>query len=142
MASALLLSGCSLPGLGGPSEQTIRIATLDTVESEIWGYTLAHMIEHYTDLETELVTNLGSTMVLHQAMMQEEVDITATRYTGTDIAGVLNYEDVTDPEEAMQIVQQEFDELFNQTWQNPMDLTIVTRCLSQKHLQNKRILSM
>ncbi|GAK04441.1 LOW QUALITY PROTEIN: osmotically activated L-carnitine/choline ABC transporter, substrate-binding protein OpuCC [Geomicrobium sp. JCM 19037] len=117
MASALLLSGCSLPGLGGPSEQTIRIATLDTVESEIWGYTLAHMIEHYTDLETELVTNLGSTMVLHQAMMQEEVDITATRYTGTDIAGVLNYEDVTDPEEAMQIVQQEFDELFNQTWQ-------------------------
>lgn len=59
MASALVLAGCSLPGLSGPSEQTIRIATLDTIESEIWGYTLSHMIEHYTDLETELVTILG-----------------------------------------------------------------------------------
>lgn len=112
----LILSGCALPGLSGSSENTVRIATLDTVESEIWGNILSQMIEHYTDLNTELVTNLGSTMVLHQAMMQDEVDITATRYTGTDIAGVLKYEDITDPDKAMEIVQREFEEKFNQTW--------------------------
>ncbi|MFD1066138.1 osmoprotectant ABC transporter substrate-binding protein [Oceanobacillus locisalsi] len=116
LLSVLLLSGCSLPGLSGPSENTIRIATLNTVESEIWGNTLAQMIEHYTDLDTELVTNLGSSMVFHQAMMQDEVDITATRYTGTDLEGVLNYEGITDPDQAMEIVKKEFDEKFDQTW--------------------------
>lgn len=116
LVSSLVLSGCALPGLSGPADSTIRIGTLDTVESEIWGYTIAHIIEHYTDLEAELITNLGSTIVQHQAMMQEEVDITATRYTGTDIAGVLNKGGITDPEEAMEIVQHEFKEQFNQTW--------------------------
>ncbi len=116
IASSLVLSGCSLPGLSGPADSTIRIGTLDTVESEIWGYTIAHIIEHYTDLEAELITNLGSTIVQHQAMIQDEVDITATRYTGTDIAGVLDMAGITDPEEAMKIVQREFEEQFNQTW--------------------------
>ncbi len=116
LAPLLVFSGCSLPGLSGPSENTIRIGTINTVESEIWGHVVSQMIEHYTDLETELITNLGSSIVQHQAMLQEEVDITATRYTGTDIAGALNMPDITDPDEAMEIVQREFQEQFNQTW--------------------------
>ncbi|MBB6448412.1 osmoprotectant transport system substrate-binding protein [Geomicrobium halophilum] len=116
LAPTLILSGCALPGLGGPPDSTIRIGTLDTVESEVWGYTIAGMIEHYTDLETELITNLGSSIVQHQAMVQDEVDITSTRYTGTDIAGVLDMDGITDPDQAMDIVQKEFDKQFNQTW--------------------------
>ncbi|QDI92581.1 osmoprotectant ABC transporter substrate-binding protein [Salicibibacter halophilus] len=116
LATMLLLSGCALPGLGGPSDSTIRIGTLDTVESEVWGNIIAQMIEHHTDLETELITNLGSSIVQHQAMMNDEVDITSTRYTGTDLAGVLDIEGVTDTEKAMEIVQEEFDQQFNQTW--------------------------
>ncbi|GAF13756.1 osmotically activated L-carnitine/choline ABC transporter, substrate-binding protein OpuCC [Bacillus sp. JCM 19045] len=116
LAISFVFSGCALPGLSGPAESTIRIGTINTVESEIWGHIVGQMIEHYTDLETELITNLGSSIVQHQAMMQEEVDITATRYTGTDIAGLLDRPDITDPEEAMEIVQREFTEQFNQTW--------------------------
>lgn len=112
----VLLSGCSLPGLTSATENTIRIGTLGTSESEIMGEMLSIMIERETDLNTELVTNLGSSIVQHQGMTTGDLDLTSTRYTGTDIAGALNMEPEKDPEKAMEIVQREFEERFDQTW--------------------------
>src|SRR5699024_12104606 len=56
----MLISGCSLPGLGGPSKDTIRIGTLNTSESQIMGQVLKQLIEHHTDAKVSMINNLGS----------------------------------------------------------------------------------
>ncbi|VEF47929.1 glycine betaine ABC transporter substrate-binding protein [Bacillus freudenreichii] len=112
----VITSGCSLPGLGGPAKNSITIGTLDTSESQIIGHIVKLLIEHHTDAPVSMVNNLGSSIVQHKAMLSGDVDITATRYTGTDLAGVLGMEPVKDPKEALEIVQREFQERFNQTW--------------------------
>ncbi|MFJ5622534.1 osmoprotectant ABC transporter substrate-binding protein [Peribacillus loiseleuriae] len=112
----VFISGCSLPGLSGPAKNTVTVGTLGTSESQIMGNIVRLMIEHYTDVHVEMVNNLGSSIVQHKAMMSGDVDITATRYTGTDLAGALGMEPVKDPQEALEIVQREFEERFDQTW--------------------------
>ena len=116
LSLSFILGACSLPGLSGAPENTIRIGTLNTTESQIMGQVVKQLIEHETDLEVVLVNNLGSSIVQHQAMLDKQVDITATRYTGTDLSGALGMEPVNDPDEAMKIVQKEFKERWDQTW--------------------------
>ncbi|MFD2923655.1 osmoprotectant ABC transporter substrate-binding protein [Halobacillus naozhouensis] len=136
-----LLSGCSLPGLSGPAEKTITIGTLGTAESAIMGNMVRLMIQHYTELQTEMVTNLGSSTVQHEAMMSGEVDITATRYTGTDLVGALGMDPITDPDKAMKIVKREFQKQFNQTWfdsygfANSYAFTVKSELAEKKNLE-------
>lgn len=112
----VLLAGCALPGLAGTSKDTIKISSLTQSESEIMAYVLAIMIERETDAQTDLVTKLGSSIVQHQGMLQGDIDISSTRYTGTDIAGALGMEPIKNPEKALETVQEEFQERFDQTW--------------------------
>ncbi|SFE24730.1 osmoprotectant transport system substrate-binding protein [Lentibacillus persicus] len=112
----LMLAGCSLPGLAGTSQHTIKIGSLTQSESETMAQMLAIMIERETDAKTELVTKLGSSIVQHQGMQRGDIDISSTRYTGTDIAGALGMEPIKDPEEALQTVKHEFQQRYNQTW--------------------------
>ncbi|HLQ96064.1 MAG TPA: osmoprotectant ABC transporter substrate-binding protein [Pseudogracilibacillus sp.] len=118
-AIVLLLSGCSLPGLGGTSANTITVGSLNTSESTTMAYIIKYLIEHETDQHAEIVGNMGSSIVQHQAQTQGEVDITSTRYTGTDLPGALDMDPVTDPDEALDIVQTEFEDQFDQTWFDP-----------------------
>lgn len=112
----VMLAGCSLPGLASTTKDTIKIGALGTSESQILAEMLAIMIERETDADTELVTHLGSSIVQHQGMMRGDLDMTSTRYTGTDLSGALGMDPVTDPDEALSIVTREFQERFNQTW--------------------------
>ncbi|EAF6700318.1 osmoprotectant ABC transporter substrate-binding protein [Listeria monocytogenes] len=116
LTSSLFLSSCSLPGLGGSSKDTIRIGAMATTESQIVSNILKELIEHDTGLKVEIVNNLGSTIVQHQAMLNGDVDITATRYTGTDLVGPLGEEVIKDPEKALAAVKKGFEERFHQTW--------------------------
>ncbi|WP_188433102.1 osmoprotectant ABC transporter substrate-binding protein [Kroppenstedtia guangzhouensis] len=111
-----LVSGCSLPGLSGPSHNTVKIGTVNTTESAIVSHIVRLMIEKETHLNVEMVENLGSSTVQHQAMTNGDVDITPTRYTGTDLTGALAMEPEKDPEKALQRVQKEFYKRFDQTW--------------------------
>lgn len=113
---SFLISGCSLPGLSGPADKTVKVGTMDMSESQIMGQIIRLLIEHYTNIQVEMVNNLGSSIVQHQAMLGGEVDITATRYTGTDLTGALGMEAVMDSKEALEIVQREFNKRFEQTW--------------------------
>lgn len=115
----MLLSGCSLPGLGSSSKNTITIGALNTSESTTVAYIIKHLIEHETDYSADIIGNMGSSIVQHQALEQGEVDITATRYTGTDLPGTLNMDPVTDTDKALSIVQEEFEKRFDQTWFDP-----------------------
>lgn len=113
----VLLSSCSLPGLpSGNSKNTISVGTLNTSESQILGGMVKEMIEQNTDLKVNMVNNLGTSTMMHQAMLNEDVSISAARYTGTDLSGALQLEPEKDPDKAMEIVQHEFKKQFNQKW--------------------------
>ncbi|PLR67364.1 osmoprotectant ABC transporter substrate-binding protein [Bacillus sp. UMB0893] len=113
---SILISGCSLPGLSGASESTIKIGAQNLTESEILANMISQLIEHNTDLNTELIKNLGSNYVQHQAMLGGDIDISATRYSGTDLTSTLGKDAVKDPEKALKIVQDEFEKEFGYKW--------------------------
>ncbi|MDN4495274.1 osmoprotectant ABC transporter substrate-binding protein [Ureibacillus aquaedulcis] len=111
---SLLISGCSSPN--NKEDDTIKIASLVTTESQIIAYIMKYMIEHYTNEETEIINNLGSGTVVHQAMVNGDVNMSAVRYTGTDITGALKAKPIKDSDEALTFVQKEFTKRFNQTY--------------------------
>ena len=88
------------------------------------GQMIRQLIEHYTDLDVVMVNNLGTSTIVHQAMVDEQIDISATRYTETDLTGALKMEPEKDPEKAMEIVQREFQERRDQPGSTLMGLKI------------------
>ncbi|MGY3777575.1 osmoprotectant ABC transporter substrate-binding protein [Isobaculum melis] len=117
LCAMLLLSGCSLPGLGGGSDKnSIKVTALSTTESQILSYMIKDLVEHETDYKVEIIGNLGSAYVNHQALVNKEADISSTRYTGTDLMGVLGLPAEKDTAKALKIVQKEFDERYDQIW--------------------------
>src|SRR5699024_12700546 len=95
VACLFILTSCSLPGLSGSSKNTITIGTLNTSESMTVAYIIKGLIEHHMDEKVNIIGNMGSTIVQHQAHEQGEVDITATRYTSTKLPGKLKKELLT-----------------------------------------------
>jgi len=118
LVGLVLLSGCHLPGLGGGAKdgQTIRVGSLATTENQILANLVKEMIEHYTDDKVVLINNLGTSTVAHNAMINGDIDISAGRYTGTDLSGTLNLPAEKDPKKAFEIVSNEFDKRYHQTW--------------------------
>jgi osmoprotectant transport system substrate-binding protein len=137
----LMLTGCSLPGLSSTSKDTIKIGALGTSESHILAEMLAIMIERETDANTDLVTHLGSSIVQHQGMVRGDLDITSTRYTGTDLSGALGMDPITDPAKALNIVRHEFLEQFDQTWaptygfENSYSVAVTTEFAEENHIE-------
>ena len=140
LSAALLLGGCSLPGLSGASDDTIKIGAQSMTESEIIANMLAQMIEHNTDLNTALIKNLGSNYVQQQAMLGGEIDIAATRYSGTDLTSTLGMEAEKDPKKALSIVQKEFEKRFHYKWfdsygfENTYAFTVTKELAEKDHL--------
>lgn len=113
----LVLGSCSLPGLpGGNNKETISVGSMSTSESQILAGLVKEMIEHYTDINVNIVNNLGSSTVMHQAMLNGDVSISASRYTGTDLSGALKLEPIKDPKKALKKVQDEFHSRYDQKW--------------------------
>ncbi|MGX6980166.1 osmoprotectant ABC transporter substrate-binding protein [Vagococcus elongatus] len=115
---SLVLVSCHLPGLpSGKSKNTVSVASLSSSESQILANLVKKMLEyHNEELQVNLVNNLGTSTVVHQAMLRGDVSISAVRYTGTDLTGALKLEPEKDPEKALDIVQKEFKAQFNQKW--------------------------
>lgn len=122
LAFVLLLSGCSLPGLGGASDETIKIGAQSMTESEILANMIAQLIEHDTDLNTALVKNLGSNYVQHQAMLGGDIDISATRYSGTDLTSTLGKEAEKDPKKRLTLCRTSLKSAFPINGLIPTDL--------------------
>lgn len=114
---SLLLSSCSLPGLGALNDdKTVNIAGGTPTETQIMAGMVKGMIEHYTDLHVNVINNLGTTTVIHQAMMNKDVELSAVRYTGTDLTSTLKEPAEKDPKKALAIVQDQFAKRYNQIW--------------------------
>ena len=114
----LFLSACSFPGLGSSSRRGDRIAigSMATSENQILANMVKQMIEYYTDEEVTMINNLGTSTVAHNAMVNKDINISAGRYTGTDLSGTLNLPPEKEPEKAFEIVSKEFKERYNQEW--------------------------
>lgn len=111
-----MLSACTLPGLGSDiTGEGISITGGASTEMSIMGYVVEGMVEHYIDIDANVITNLFSTMN-HQATMTGAANVSAIRFTGTSLTGELGREAVTDPELATEIVIKGFDEEFDQKW--------------------------
>ncbi|RYM05872.1 osmoprotectant ABC transporter substrate-binding protein [Sporolactobacillus sp. THM7-7] len=115
LLSSLLIGGCALPGLGA-SGQTVKIGAQSYTESEIMANIVSQLLERNTNLETTIVKNLGSNFVQQKAMESGEVNIAATRYTGTDLTSVLGQDAEKDPAKALKIVQREFKKQYGYTF--------------------------
>lgn len=116
IAALFMLSACTLPGLGSDATgEGISITGGAATEMSILGYIVEGMVEHYIDIDANVITNLFSTMN-HQATMTGAANVSAIRYTGTSLTGELGREAVTDPELAAKMVVEGFDEEFDQKW--------------------------
>lgn len=114
LALFLVISGCSVSA--NKENDTIKIASVVTTEGQILAYMMKDMIEYYTDEKVELINNLGSSTVLHQAMINGDANMSSVRYTGTDVTGALQADPIKDADEALAFVQKGFAEKFNQTF--------------------------
>ena len=96
LGTGILLTGCALPGLGGSvTGEGISITGGTSTEMDMMGYMIEGMVEHYIDIDANVVTNLSSGMN-HQAFMTGDANISGVRYTGTSLTGELDQEATTD----------------------------------------------
>lgn len=114
----VLLAGCGLPGLGGnTSGEGITVAGVTSTEGRIMSYVVEGMIEHYMDdMDVHVINNLGSSTVSHQALVNSDANIAGVKYTGTSLTGELGVDPITDPEQALEVVVEGFDEEFDMKW--------------------------
>ncbi|QUR95185.1 osmoprotectant ABC transporter substrate-binding protein [Macrococcoides canis] len=106
----ILLSACS----SSNNNETVKIASVYTTESQILAHMIKILVEKETDHPVELINNLGSGTVVHQAMIRGDANISSARYTGTDLTGPLGKDPITDPEKARSVVVKGFQDQFDQ----------------------------
>ncbi|WP_425424894.1 osmoprotectant ABC transporter substrate-binding protein [Staphylococcus schleiferi] len=144
MLSLIILSGCSLPGLGGTSKDSVKITALSTSESQIMAHMVRLKIEHDTKgkIKPAIINNLGSSTIQHNALINGDGNISSTRYTGTDLVGALEMDPVKNPKKAMAITQKEFEKRFHQTWfdsygfENTFAFMVTKETARKYHLKN------
>lgn len=95
---------------------TITVSGGVTSESQILGSLVSEMIEHYTDNKVEFLNNLGTATIDQQAMQRGDLDISATRYTGTDLVTTLGEKTEKDPTKTLRTVQTQFERRFGYYW--------------------------
>lgn len=114
LAFTLFLSGCGQ--VGSNKNETVKIASVYTTESQILANMIKILVEKNTDHPTEIINNLGSGTVVHQAMVRGDANISAARYTGTDLTGALGKDPITDPQKARDVVTKAFKNDFKQKY--------------------------
>lgn len=115
--SLIVLSGCSLPGLvDGDGKDSVKITATETSETKIMANIEKLMIEHYTNgkIKPTIIGNLGSSIIQHNALQRGDVNMSAVRYTGTELTSVLDAPPTKDTKKAMSESQRLFKEKYNQ----------------------------
>ncbi|NLJ94164.1 MAG: glycine/betaine ABC transporter substrate-binding protein [Clostridiaceae bacterium] len=100
------------------SDKEIVIGSKPMPEGIILGEMLALLVEENTDIAVERQFELGATPILHEAILNSEIDI-YPEYTGTGWLSILNQEPVQDSTELFNQVKSAYEEEFNLTW-SPM----------------------
>ena len=96
----------------------VRIGTKNFTEQLILGEMMAQLIEAKTDMVVQRRFNLGGTMICHEALVNNEIDLYA-EYTGTALTAILKHAVIADPEKALRYVTQTYHERFGLQWLKP-----------------------
>ncbi|WP_414050412.1 osmoprotectant ABC transporter substrate-binding protein [Macrococcus animalis] len=113
--AVLLLLISTLTACSNKNEtDKVKIASVYTTENQILAHMIKILVEKNTDLPVEIINNLGSGTVVHQAMVRGDANVSAGRYTGTDLTGALGKDPITDPKKAREVVTKAFEKDFNQ----------------------------
>ena len=121
--SLVVLSGCGLPGLGDSnSKDSVKITATESSETKIVANIEKLMIEHYTngDIKPIIIGNLGSSIVQHNALMRGDANMSAVRFTGTELTSVLDAPPTRDANKAMEESQRLFKKKYNQKYYNSL----------------------
>lgn len=116
LVSVIGLAGCGFPGLNSSGSDTVRIAAQNTTEQQIMSYMLQDMIEHDSKLHTTIINNLGSGTVSFNAMKNNQADITAIRYVGTDLTTTMGENADRNQARATKNVRTTFDKKYHMTY--------------------------
>lgn len=116
IALMLVVTGCAAGGGG----DTITVAGKPWTEQYILTHMMSEVIEAKTDLKVNRQDGLGETDVLHQAIVDGDIDVYAD-YTGTGLLVVLKDELRPDdtPEAIYDRVKSQYADKFNLTWMQP-----------------------
>lgn len=107
----LTISAC------GKKEKKITIGHKNFTEQRILGQMASVLIEKSTDYKTE-VKELGGTMLVNQALLNGDIDI-SLEYTGTGYIYLLGQSELRNPEEVYEYVKNEFEKQ-GIIWLNPL----------------------
>ena len=118
LVALMILTGCSLPGLGGNARNNdIVIAGGNTTERQILSEIVSQMTQHYLpETRVSLINNLGSTLLIYQAMSRKDANISGAMYTGTSLTGELGLPASRDPQDALKQVREGYFERFDMVW--------------------------
>jgi glycine betaine/choline ABC-type transport system substrate-binding protein len=105
-------------GQGGAADNTVVVGGKNFTEQDILVHMMSTLIEQKTDLEVVRKPFLGGSQLVHQAMLQGDVDM-YPEYTGTALTATLEMDPMTDPQETYETVKAAYEEQFNLTWLEP-----------------------
>lgn len=113
----LFVTACG--GGTASQENTVVISGKKFTEQVILVHLLAQLLEEHTDLHVVAKPDVGPTDVLHQGMLDGDIDL-YVEYTGTAYMIVLKEElDTTDPDVIYERVKEGYAQNYHITWLEP-----------------------
>lgn len=134
-----LISSC-LP------KSVIVIGSKDFTEQYLLGHLMAELLEVKTNLHVVKKFNLGSTTILHNALLTGQIDL-YPEYTGTAYRVVLKKEDQLNPQQLYDYVSAVYKKHYDLIWLSPFGfdnsetLAVKKEFAQQHHLVNLSDLS-
>lgn len=95
----------------------ITVASKNYTESFLAANLMADVLES-AGYSVERKLGLGGTAIIHQALVSGEIDVYA-EYTGTALLAILKKQVISDPQEAYNVVKDEYLKTFNLVWLDP-----------------------
>jgi osmoprotectant transport system substrate-binding protein len=108
------LLGCNV----NASSDTVVVGGKDFTEQDIMADMITLLIEQDTDLKVKKKTWLNSN-VIWNSMKNGNIDI-YVEYTGTGLVNILKQKAVSDPQQAYDLVKNEFKGKYDVTWLQPI----------------------
>jgi len=108
---ALLLASCTSSQSGG----VLRVGSKNFTEQVVLGEIIAQHLERRLHQKVERKLNLGGTLLAHQALLADEIDL-YPEYTGTALVAVLKEPIQTDPATVLGLVRAEYARRFHVAW--------------------------
>ena len=110
--AALALGACSSSQAG----RALRVGSKNFTEQVVLGEIIAQHLEHRLHQKVERKLNLGGTLLAHQALLADEIDL-YPEYSGTALVAVLKEPIQTDSAAVLKLVRAEYDRAgFSVAW--------------------------